>query len=58
MDDECPMHHEAFAPKVHADGTKFDGKHLHDHKRGVGHPAHHTKGKMPSQLNPDHGPHK
>lgn len=58
MDDMCDDHSSAFSPKVHADGTKNDSKHIPDHKRGVGHPAHHTKGKMPSQLNPDHGPHK
>lgn len=58
MDDMCDDHHEMFAPKMHSEGTKNDSKHLHDHQRGVGHPAKHTKGKMPSQLQPDHGPHK
>src|ERR1043166_9658780 len=53
----CKDHHEEFAPHVHMDGGHHNNTHLHDHQRGAGHPAHHTKGKMPSQLNPDHGPH-
>lgn len=55
----CDDHSAAFAPRVHPDGGKENGMTLPDnHKRGVGHPAHHTKGKHPSQLQPDHGPHK
>lgn len=60
MDDMkiCDDHCDAFAPQMHPEGMKKGGESLPDHKRAVGHPAHHTKGKMPSQLNPDHGPHK
>jgi hypothetical protein len=58
MDDMCDDHHKTFAGKKHPDGKHNDGKHLHDHQRAVGHPAMHTKGKLPSQLNPDMGPHK
>lgn len=57
MDDNCMDHASKFAPKVHPDrGTK--GGELGEGQRAAGHPAHHTKGKMRSQLNPDHGPHK
>ncbi len=57
-DDVCDAHHEAFAPRVHPEGNRKGGEHLHDHKRGAGPPAMHTKGKLPSQLNIDHGPHR
>jgi hypothetical protein len=32
-------------------------KMLSDSERGAGMPVKHTKGKMPSQANADHGPH-
>lgn len=54
----CDDHCTAHAPKVHPDHGKPNNKMNADHQRSVGHPAHHTKGSMPSQLNPDHGPHK
>lgn len=56
---ECDDHHTKFAPKVHPDAKSDTGKHLHaDHQRAAGHPAKHSAGKMPSQLQPDHGPHR
>jgi len=58
MDDCCDDHHTKFAPKVHPDAKKDTGKHLHEGARAAGHPAKHSSGKMPSQLQPDHGPHK
>jgi len=58
--DHCDDHHVTFAGKKHKD-AKHDPNGqagwLPDHKRGAGHPAHHTSGKLPSQLNPDHGKH-
>lgn len=55
--DDCCDHGSQFAPRVHPDrGHK--AKQLGEHERAVGHPAKHTGGKMLSQLNPDHGPHK
>ena len=33
------------------------GKMLKDGDRGAGMPVKHTPGKMPSQAQPDHGPH-
>lgn len=53
----CEDHAEAHPFHEHPDGKHKNDKHMADHERGAGHPAHHTKGKMPSQLNPDHGPH-
>lgn len=58
MDDICEDHSSAFAPRMHPEGNRKGGEHLPDHKRGVGAPAMHTKGKMPSQLQPDHGVHR
>lgn len=58
MDDKCDAHHEAFAPKMHPEHMSKGDKHLMEHQRGAAHPAKHTKGRMPSQLQPDHGPHK
>lgn len=58
MDDNCEAHHEKFAGKAHPDGKHNNNKHLHEHQRAAGHPAKHTKGQFPSQLQPDHGPHK
>lgn len=61
MADDCMDHHAAFAPRKHPDygwGEPNRGySPMHDHHRGAGHPAHHSKGKLPAQLNPDHGPH-
>lgn len=54
---DCEQHHDKFAPRQHPDGKHNNSKHLADHERGVGAPGHHTSGSMPSQLNPDHGPH-
>lgn len=54
----CDDHCDQFKPRVHPEGNRKGGESVGDHMRGVGHPAHHSKGKMPSQLNPDHGPHK
>lgn len=56
-DFDCDDHADMVPHIPHPDGQGKHNKHLHDHQRGVGHPAHHTKGKMPAQLNPDHGPH-
>lgn len=53
----CEDHAEAHAFHEHPDGKHKNVNMMADHERGVGHPAHHSKGKMPSQLNPDHGPH-
>ncbi len=36
---------------------KKGGAHLEDHERGIGMPVQHTKGMMPAQAAPDHGPH-
>lgn len=56
--DCCDDHHTVFAPKKHPEfGSKGD-KHLRETERGAAHPQHHTKGQMPSQLQPDHGPHR
>ena len=52
----CDDHAKAHAHKTHPD-RNMGHEALPDHKRGVAGPAHHTKGSMPSQLNPDHGPH-
>lgn len=44
---------------VHPDAGRKEGyTPLPEHRRGVGHPAKHSKGKLPSQLNPDHGTHR
>ena len=56
-DDLCEAHHTTFAGHPHPDGM-HKPTHLPEHKRGAGHPARHTKGKLPAQLNPDHGMHK
>lgn len=53
----CTEHSDIVPHYKHKEGGKANNKIMHDHERGVGHPAHHTKGKHPSQLNPDHGPH-
>ena len=54
---DCDDHSAAMPHKKHPDaGMKHEV--APDHQRGVGHPAKHTHGKMMSQLNPDHGPHK
>lgn len=37
--------------RMHNPGRGYDP----ETKRGAAHPAHHTPGKMPSQLNPNHG---
>ena len=60
MNDTCDAHHSTFAGKKHPDfGHKEKGYNvMPEPKRGAGHPAKHSAGKMPSQLNPDHGPHK
>jgi len=61
MDDMCEDHHKTFAGKTHGDRAHLPGKGeagwLPDHKRTSGPPGHHTKGKLPSQLNPNHGKH-
>ena len=31
---------------------------MDDGERGIGMPIHHTKGHMPAQAAPDHGPHR
>lgn len=56
--DHCDDHHKAFAPKMHPDGKHKNNKEMMEHQRGAAHPAKHTPGKLPSQLQPDHGPHK
>lgn len=53
----CEDHCSKFAGKMHPD-AKHVPSHVPDHKRGAAPPAHHTKGKMKAQLNPDHGPHR
>jgi hypothetical protein len=62
MDDMCEDHHKKFAGKKHPDRMHrpdmSEAGWLPDHKRAAGHPAKHTAGKMPSQLNPDHGSHR
>ena len=59
MDDMCEDHHEKFRGKVHKDRKHNPGMgYAPDHKRGVMHPQMHSRGKMPAQINPDHGPHK
>ena len=55
---DCDQHHEAFSPKMHPEFGSKGNKHLHDEARAAKHPKHHTKGMMPSQMNPDHGPHR
>jgi len=57
-DFDCDDHAVAHAPKVHPEHNSKGNKHLHEHERGAAHPQTHTKGMMPSQLNPDHGPHR
>jgi len=62
MDDMkiCDDHCDTFAPRKHPDAKAHGHESTlpDNHKRGVGHPAHHSRGKLPSQLQPDHGPHK
>lgn len=58
MDDMCEDHSTKFMGRKHPDGKNKGDRTNPDHMRGVGHPAMHTKGKLPSQLNPDHGMHK
>lgn len=62
MDDTCDAHHKVFKGKRHPDfghgQSPSYGDMLPEHKRGAGHPAKHSSGKLPSQLNPDHGPHR
>lgn len=55
---DCCDHASQFAPKVHPDAKKNTGTTKMDHQRAAAHPQHHTAGKMRSQMNPDHGPHK
>lgn len=55
--DDCMSHAAAFPPRVHPD-SKHVPSHLPEGKRGVGHPAKHSSGKLSAQLNPDHGPHR
>jgi hypothetical protein len=58
MKDECDAHHKVFAGKQHMDGMHDPGMGYDpEHKRAGKPPAHHTKGKLPAQLNIDHGPH-
>lgn len=62
MNDTCDAHHSTFAGRPHPDYNHKEANMgyspLPEHKRGAGHPAKHSSGKMPSQLNPDHGPHR
>lgn len=54
----CEDHATTHKPKKHPEfGSKGD-KMVGDHQRGAGHPKNHTAGQMPSQLQPDHGPHR
>jgi hypothetical protein len=55
----CDDHCDAMPHSKHPDMGKNTHKAMlwSDESRGAGHPKHHTKGKMMSQLNPDHGPH-
>ena len=53
----CEQHEDMAEHHEHMDRHMTHEAPMHDHERGAGHPAHHTKGKLPSQLNPDHGPH-
>ncbi len=49
-------------PWGHHDGEKMDNDPtkgpVGDGKRGAERPIRHTKGKMPAQAGPDHGPHR
>lgn len=56
-DFDCCDHAEQFKFHKHPDHGKKVTGHLADHERAAGAPGHHTDGSMPSQLNPDHGPH-
>ena len=53
----CEDHGSKFAGKPHPD-AKHVPAHTPEHKRAVSPPSHHTRGKMKSQMNPDHGPHR
>lgn len=53
---DCDDHSNAFSPKKHPDAGMKTHKVTKDHKRAAIHPQHHTKGQLPSQMNPDHGP--
>lgn len=54
---DCEDHGMKFGGKPHPDKhAGVRASHLPNHKRGAGPPGKHTPGKMPSQLNPDHGP--
>lgn len=46
----------------HCDGGDHPDRHMshkpmHDDERGAPGPVHHSKGHMPAQANPRHGPH-
>lgn len=53
---ECEDHGSKFGGRKHPDANRKRDLPMVEPKRGAGHPAHHTKGKMPSQLAPNHGP--
>lgn len=53
----CDDHEDMVPHHKHMDAHMMKEAPMHDHERGAGHPAHHSKNKMRSQLNPDHGPH-
>lgn len=56
----CDDHAAMAAHVPHPDGSGHGdkhNKHLHEGMRAAMHPQHHSKGKMPAQMNPDHGPH-
>lgn len=57
MSQDCEDHGMKFGGKPHPDKhAGVRAKNLKEKNRGAAHPAKHTAGKMPSQLNPDHGP--
>lgn len=57
-DFDCDDHADMVPHVKHPDGEDSKhNKHLHEGARGAVHPQHHTSGKMPAQMNPDHGPH-
>lgn len=56
----CTDHADMVPHHKHPDGSGHmdkHAKHLHEHMRAAPHPQHHSSGKMPAQMNPDHGPH-
>ena len=42
----------------HPDFGVGSGNYMADHQRGAAHPRKHTAGRLPAQMNPDHGTHR